>query len=815
MEALTMRTMPRKKRCVQRLKPRVALRLSVAAVLTGLAAASWAQTEIAPRATEPAASGQAQDQTSEESEAAQAEKAPAAQPENAPENVAQNTQTSEPETVLPNILVIGTTPLVGIGTPIQLVPANVQTIKDSQIVQQNSHTLTDYFSNNLQSVDINDAQGNPWQVDVNYRGFTASPVLGTPQGLSVFLDGVRVNEPFGDVVNWDLIPQAAIQTIQVIPGSNPTFGLNTLGGAIAVTTKNGRSNPGGEAEIQGGSWGRKLAQIQQGGVIGDSPLDYYFTANITNDDGWADHNSSRLRQAFGKLRYMDSSTTVSVSMGGADNTLNGSQTIPRSFLDNRSQAYTFPDTNENQLGYLTINGSHYVTPDIEITGNAYYRHYRNVNTSSNVNDDFDPDDDDEPQATNAQSVIVTDSYGASLQATFLQKLFGKNNQFTVGAAADLANTHFTQSQQNAFFTDTRATIGDGPFVQQTDAKTRNENYGIYFTDTFSFTDEWSMTFAGRYNWTRTTIGDESGIQPLLDGRHTFSRFNPAVGINWNPTSSFTAYFTYNEGMRTPTSIELACADPAAPCSLPNDFIADPSLKPVISKTFEVGARGRIGSHTQWSAAAFSTTLDDDIQFISSNGASSTLGFFQNVGKTRRQGFELAGRTQWGPLGVAASYSYVNATYRSTWTENSASNSSADADGNITVHSGDRIPGIPANTVKLRLDYQALPQWNIGTNLVYRSNIFARGDEDNQDINGTLAGYFLINLDTTYNVTKHFQVFGSIQNLLNKRYATFAVLGQNFFNGPNHTFSPDDVTNEQFLGLGAPRGFWVGMRYQWD
>ena len=96
------------------------------------------------------------------------------------------------------------------------------------------------FEKNVQSVDINEAQGNPSQTDINYRGFTASPLLGTPQGLSVFLDGVRINEPFGDVVNWDLIPQAAISTIQLIPGSNPTFGLNTLGGAIAVTTKNGR-----------------------------------------------------------------------------------------------------------------------------------------------------------------------------------------------------------------------------------------------------------------------------------------------------------------------------------------------------------------------------------------------------------------------------------------------------------------------------------------------------------------------------------------------------------------------------------------------
>ncbi|CAB3810687.1 TonB-dependent receptor [Paraburkholderia fynbosensis] len=780
---------------LQELKPRVALRLSVAAVLAALAAGASAQTESVP--------------------ATQTESSPESTAEKPSQQTTQNGPPSQQAVQLPDIVVVGTTPLVGVGTPLQLVPANVQTIRGRDLVAQNSHTLVDYFANNLQSFDLNEAQGNPWQVDVNYRGFTASPVLGTPQGLSVFLDGVRINEPFGDVVNWDLIPQAAIDTIQVIPGSNPTFGLNTLGGAVAVTTKNGKSNSGGEAEVQLGSWGRKLAQIQQGGVIGNTNLDYYFTANATNDDGWADHNSSRLRQAFGKLRYMDSSTTISVSAGGADNTLNGSQTIPRSFLNNWTQAYTFPDTNENQLGYVTINGSHYFTPDIQLSGNAYYRHYRNVNTSSNVNDDFDVDDPDEPPATNAQSDIVTDSYGASLQLTLLQKLFGKKNEFIIGAAADLSNTHFAQSAQDAFFTDTRATVGDGPFVQQTDAKTRNENYGIYFSDTFSFNDQWSMLLAGRYNWARATIGDESGIQPLLDGRHTFSRFNPAVGINWNPTPYFTAYVTYNEGMRTPTSIELACADPAAPCSLPNDFIADPSLKPVISKTFEIGARGRIGSNSSWSAAAFSTTLDDDIQFISSEGAASTLGYFQNVGKTRRQGFEIAGRTKWGPLGVSASYSYVNATYRSTWTESSGSNSSADGDGNITVHSGDRIPGIPQNMVKLRLDYAAMARWNIGANLTYRSNIFARGDENNQDVNGTVAGYFLIDLDTTFNVTKRFQVFGSIQNLLNKRYASFAILGQNFFNGPNHTFDPGGISNEQFLGLGAPRGFWVGLRYAWD
>jgi outer membrane receptor protein involved in Fe transport len=772
-----MKSMPRKSSSRHPFKPRAALKLCFSGALATVTVASWAQDAPAP--------------ASSATQAAVQELAP--------------------------ILVIGTTPLVGVGTPLERVPANVQTVRARDIEQQHPATLADYFAQNLPGVDISDAQGNPSQVDINYRGFTASPVLGTPQGLSVFLDGVRINEPFGDVVNWDLIPQAAISTIQLIPGSNPSFGLNTLGGAIAVTTKNGNTNPGGNAEVSLGSWGRKVAQIEQGGAIGQN-LDYYFTANATNDNGWADHNSSQLRQAFGKLRYHDSDNTFSLSMGGADNTLNGSQTIPRSFLDNRSQAYTFPDTNGNTVGYLTLSGEHYFTPNIELSGNLYYRHLRNVNTSSNVNNDFgsiDADGNvDTTQATNDRSVIVTDSYGGSLQLTLLNHLAGMDNQLVLGAAADFANSHFTQTSQDAFFTDSRATVGIGGFEPQTDAVTRNQNLGVYFENTLAFNEQWSLTLAGRYNWSKAVINDDSGVQPLLDGNHTFSRFNPAIGVNWNPTSYFTAYATYNEGMRSPTAIELACADPAAPCSLPNDFIADPDLKPVISKTFEIGARGRIGNATTWSAAIYSTTLTDDIQFVSSNGAASTLGFFQNVGKTRRQGLELAGRTQFGPLGISASYSYVDATYRSTWTENSASNSSADANGNITVKSGDKIPGIPANTVKLRLDYAPFAKWNIGTNLTYRGSIFARGDENNQDVNGKIPGYFLIDLDTTYNVTKQLQVFATIKNLLNKKYSTFGIVGENFFNGPNHTFDGATPVNEQFLGLGAPRGFWVGMRYAW-
>ena len=748
---------------------------------------------------------------------AQAEPAVAASPPAAPSAETADAANDTPSTTLAPVVVIGTTPLLGIGTPLAQVPANVQTVRARDIEAQHRNTLTDYFAKNLPSVDIADAQGNPYQMNVNYRGFTASPLLGTPQGISVFVDGVRVNEPFGDVVNWDVLPQQAIDTIQLVPGSSPTYGLNTLGGALAITTKNGKTSPGGEAEVALGSWGRKTAQIEQGGTIGHN-LDYYVTGNVANDNGWAEQNASRVRQIFGKLRYTDADTTLSLSAGGADNDLHGAQTIPRSFLGNPKQPYTYPDQNLNSAGYVTLAGEHYFNDNVQLSGNAYYRHFRNSNLSSNVNPNFGSVDDngnlDTTQATNEQSVVATDSYGASLQLTLLGKLGGMENQFVAGVSADIANSRYTQSSQDAVFTASRATVGIDDFTQQTAAKTHNGNYGIYLQDTLSLTKQWSLTLAGRYNWADATIGDESGAQPQLNGHHTFSRFNPAVGINWNPTSTFTAYATYNEGMRSPTAIELACADPAAPCSLPNDFVSDPSLQPVISRTFEIGARGRIGQATSWSAAVYRTTLDNDIEFIASNGAASNRGFFQNVGRTRRQGFELSGRSQPGPLTVTASYSYIDATYRSAWTENSPSNSSADANGNISVKPGDDVPGIPAHTVKLQLDYAATAKWQVGANVTWRGSIYAQGDENNQDVNGKIAGYVLVDLDTSYQISKQLQVFASVTNLLDKRYASFGTLGENFFNGPNHTFDGANPINEQFVGPGAPRGFWVGLRYAW-
>jgi len=302
--------------------------------------------------------------------------------------------------------------------------------------------------------------------------------------------------------------------------------------------------------------------------------------------------------------------------------------------------------------------------------------------------------------------------------------------------------------------------------------------------------------------------------PPLDGSHVFSRFNPAAGVNFNPRAGLTLYTGYSEGMRAPTAIELTCADPAAPCSLPNDFVADPPLAAEISRTLELGARGRAASW-QWSAAAYQSRLSSDIEFISSNPGAPNAGYYANIGATRRMGLELAAARRTGPLTLSARYGFIDATFRSAFSESSPFNSSANANGAILVTPGDRIPGIARQTLKLRLEYQLPGRWSAAANLIASSGVYARGDESNGDINGQLPGYLLVNLDVSCHLTGAFEVFARIDNLFDTRYYNFGILGENFFTGPDHTFGPATgiaPVATQFRGPGAPFGAWVGMRY---
>jgi iron complex outermembrane recepter protein len=736
------------------------------------------------------------------------------------------------------IEVISTTPLPGIGTSIDQVPSNVQSVSSKDIAKQHTLELSDYINNNLGGVTITEGQSNPYMADVNFRGFTASPLAGAPQGLSVFQDGVRINEPFGDTVNWGLIPQSAISSINLMPGSNPVFGLNTLGGALSVNTKSGSSYPGLFAEVMAGSWQRRGFNAGYGGENGN--VDYFVTANFNKEQGWRDYSQSEVNQLFGKIGWQDDKSDLDLSLTVAHNNLNGVQALPKSWLNKPEEGYTFPDSIGNRMQMLTLKGSHFFTDNHLVGANVYVRNSRINNFASNTNDCFasleiaageecdqDPTRPDPVdianQGSNEQSATSQLGYGFAAQYSYLGDVMKHKNQFTAGFSADLGRTKYVSKEQESNFSQDRGATPADDFETETDIKANNKYMGLYATDIFSINDKFHVTLSGRYNYVQVRIKDnieaDANTGKFVSGdtdsiKHTFNRFNPAVGLNYNPSATLGFFAGYNEGMRAPTPIELSCADPLTPCRLPTDFLADPLLDPVISKTFEAGVRGKLTSNFNWNAGVFHTKLKDDIQFISS-GNGFNQGYFDNVGDTQRQGLELGLGAKFDKLNLTANYQYLRATFKDSVTFHNENNSSADADGNFTAKSGDYLPNIPKHSLKLRAAYDFTPDLTVGLNMIASGSIFARGDENNEDVNGKVAGYTVFNADANWRFHQNWSGFLKVTNIADKDYASLGILGINAFNTADKSFNADPTTwqSEQFQSPGAPRAAWVGVRYE--
>jgi len=759
---------------------------------------------------------------------------------------------------LQQITVIGNTPLPGLGLPLNQIPASVQTANSSDMQRQQSLGLADYLNNNFSGINVSESADNPLQLDVNYHGFTASPLLGTPEGLSVYVDGVRVNESFGDTVNWDLIPESAISTVTLMSGSNPVFGLNTLGGALSVHTKSGHDNPGTVLQGYGGSFGRRSFEGETGGELGN--FDYFLTGNYFDETGWRDMSSSRVYQGFGKIGWQNDQTDIDLSYTYADTSLFGNGAVPLSLLDFRREASYTPDFTQNLLNFVNLTGTQFVTTRLLLSANAYYRRLITGGVNGNINDSYLSDDyagapiDCTASPTsradiafcaagqNAHSRLTQRTAGFGVQLTDSQDVFGWKNQAILGADYENSEDRFAQSfQYGALAPDRTLIYENSPFNNETVISLSGGNRitGVYLTDTLSPGDLLHFTASVRYNRNTETlngysvdsdVGDVgSGFDeasPLV-GNHTFSRINPSIGFTVAPTDLMTFYADYNEASRAPTVIELGCSNPAAPCGLPNDFASDPDLKQVIARTVEVGLRGNLpDQRLVWSADLFHTVNSNDIQFVA---ASTNQGYFDNVGNTRRQGLDLSLGGKEGGFSWHVTYSFVDATFQSSFEVNAESNSTADADGNILVRPGNRIPLIPRHTGRLALDYELNKAWDIGGNVVVASGSFLHGDENNANqsggtngegafIAGTgwIPGYAVVNLQGTYHVTKHAEVFAHVVNLLNKEYATAGFLTSNSFN-PNGSLraNPNDWTNENAVSPAPPRAIWMGVRVNFN
>jgi iron complex outermembrane recepter protein len=722
------------------------------------------------------------------------------------------------------------------------VPSNVQTLAAPEFDHAITPDLLQAMARGLPGVALNDETGNQFQLGINYRGFVSSPVLGTPQGLAVYQNGVRVNEVFGDIVNWDFITEKAIDRMTLVP-SNPVYGLNALGGALSLEMKNGFTYQGVEGELNGGSYGRIGTSVQAGGQNGNSSG--YITADAINDGGWRQDSPSRLRRVYADLGTRGDQTEFHLTFTGADNTFGAVAATPIQMLSqNWASVYTIPQTTENRLAFLTGSGSWKPTDTLTFQSNLYYRGFWQSHVDGNGTDatacpppstllcfpnldgTLSPLMTTSGQTVSAAGIFgssvlgeidrtwtSTNSFGGSVQGASSEKVFGHDNNFVLGMGMDRGLVQFTTTSELGTINADQFLVvtGSGLFIDQPSGDVApvrlgaNTLYtGFYATDTFNVTPRLAVTAGGRFNIAQTGLTDEIGNDPGLNGNHVYSRFNPTLGASYKVMPNITVFGSYAEANRAPTPLELGCADPMRPCLIDNALVGDPNLNQVVSHTFEGGVRGHFDVAKglfYWSVGAYHALNVNDILAV----ASPIPGheFFQNGGNTLRQGIEADVSYKQDRWTAYANFTTVDATFRNALTLSSPNNPFADANGNIFVVPGDHLTGIPSYRFKAGADYQITDPWKFGADLNVIGSQWLVGDEANQ--NPKLPAYGTANLHSSYRLSKNVELFGLVRNLFDRHYYAYGT----FF--ATNSFPYLNLTDPRTFVPGMPLAAYAGLR----
>jgi iron complex outermembrane receptor protein len=728
-----------------------------------------------------------------------------------------------------SLTVVGITPLPGIGVPLDRVPSNVQASTSTLMARTPGIHLGAQLGNALASVHLNEAQSSTFQPDVQFRGFAASPLLGLPQGLAVYQDGVRLNEPFGDTVNWDLLPSNAIAGVVMMPGSNPLFGLNALGGALSLQTKSGFSNAGHAARYSGGSFGRQWAELESGGSRGS--LGYFIAGRWVHEEGWRRFSPSRVAQLFGSVERQTAAGRVAVSVTASTNRLIGNGPLPVQLLElDRREVFTHQDITSTTVGLVTATARRRLGTGVELQSVGYVRPagvstfngddtaygaceasaFGDLLCEDEGGGDVVLDRDGRAlttsgrllNATNNRSRTSTRGWGASGQLTSTRRVGGRESHFVAGAAVDGAASRYRAETELARLTESRGTVGAGLFDAEADVRLRTSvaHVGVFAGEFFSLTPRLTLSASTRV--TRSAVRLEDQLGDELNGDHRFSGVNAAGGATFALAPPLTLFGGYSRSTRVPTPSELSCADPDDPCRLPNAFLADPPLAQVVARTWETGARGRAGE-LSWNAAVFTTRNTDDIIFISS-GPLTNHGHFANVGTTSRAGLEFTASGP-APFRIAwrGAYTYLRATFASPLVLGSANHPDAVND-ELAVQAGSRLPNVPRHQLKGEL-VVPIRRLDLAASLSRFSSQFLRGDEAN--LLAPIDAATTVNLVASYRVSRNVSLLARATNLFDTKPSSFGLLGE-----------ADDVLGDafddpRFLSPGAPRALWVGAQVQ--
>ncbi len=705
-------------------------------------------------------------------------------------------------------------PVAGSEIAIEKIPSAVGTVSVNDLQRYGSQTPVEAVQQRVPGVIINDTLGSPLATDLQFRGFSASPLNGTPQGLAVYQNGVRINEVFGDSLNWDVVPAFAIRDIAVI-GSNPVFGLNALGGSVSLVMKDGFNFQGLEADARFGSFGRKHGTMQGGAQWGN--IAAYVGGDAMLDKGYRDLSPSRAKRMYADIGAKSEGAEFHLSYTGARNFFGVVGPTPIELLNQRRSAvFTSPQTFDNRMSMVNLNGAVSISDTLKLSGVLYWRGFRQRRPDGNISDIEvceAPEDpaflcveeggapervhdrfgNDIPSSvlnggiagSNDRTSVDANAVGGSLQATSKSRFAGLGNQLTVGGSIDQGRASVASASELGIL-DPRTlvvqglgiTMGGDEFAPRSLA-VRTNYYGIYATDTLDLTDRLALTLGGRFNIANLELKDRLGDE--LNGSHKFSRFNPMAGVTFKLLSGLSVYGGYAEANRAPTPAELACADPNKPCLLENFLVSDPPLKQVVSRTFEAGLRGQFSAgqapasdkaapRIEWSLGVFRSMNTADIINVASE--TQGRGYFLNAGRTLRQGVEASLAYRSKPFSAYASYALVEATFRDALELSSPDNPTANDEGAIHVQKGDRMPSIPRHRIKIGADYGLTQHWRVGADLIAASSQFFRGDEGN-DVK-PLPGYWVVNLKTSYDLSKNFQIYGIVENVFDRKFATFGT-----------------------------------------
>lgn len=747
---------------------------------------------------------------------------------------ASTAQAQSNSTGTPEVVVVEAAPLMGSGVDVRRMPSDAQHVDASEIEKTHPVGLNGVLATSVGGAVTSDVQNNPLQPDVSFRGFSASPLLGVPQGLSVYQNGVRANDAFGDNVQWDLVPEFAIASLDVLPGSNPVYGLNTLGGAVALRMKNGFRYHGAHVSTEAGSFGRSRSLVESGGQRDD--LAVYSAGEVFAESGFRDHSPSTAGRLYLDIRQRTETQEVGASVTAVDDYLVGNGPLPIDLLRrDRSAIYTYPDITRNRMLMMSIEGSRRLSPSVSVQAMLYAR--RAIRTTSNGDEaTFGPctangailcDAGNPLVATDGAAVPVSQggtgvlnttrtsasSFGASVQTSWSLRSANWDNRLIVGQSIDGSPIAFSRDAEVGTLAVDRGVVGSGTRLAGEAFETRlavsSLAVGLYGSDTLTFADRLSLTASGRLNAISLRLEDQDGS--ALTGSHSFVRANPALGAAFRFTADLALFGGYAESSRAPTAAELACADPNVPCRVPNAFLSDPPLKQVISRSVEVGIRGGsdIGPvRMSGSIAGFGQRSSDDILFVP--GALVGTGFFTNAGTTQRAGLEANIRGRFSKTTLFLRYQFLRATFETPLTlpgENHP-DATVDASGRrtISITPGDSIPGLPTHLLKVGATTEPFQRMSLGVSGLLVSSSYYRGDESNQI--APVPGYFVVNADAAYKVLSRLTLFLEARNLLGAKYETFGALG-------DATSVIPSARNPRFLSPGAPFGLWAGIDVRLD